>query len=35
MTETQRMSSFYDLYIHMCKQRYPNGNNVKDSFLPC
>jgi len=29
------MSSFYDLYIHMCKQRYSNGKNVKDSFLPC
>jgi hypothetical protein len=21
-TEPQRMSSFYDLYIHMCKQRH-------------
>jgi hypothetical protein len=22
ITETQRMSSFYDLYVHMCKQRH-------------
>jgi hypothetical protein len=25
ITETQRMSAFYDLYIHMCKQRHPNS----------
>ena len=28
ITETQRMSSFYDLYVHMCKQRHPNSTTT-------
>ena len=28
ITETQRMSSFYDLYIHMCKQRQPDSSTT-------
>ena len=26
ITETQRMSAFYDLYVHMCKQRQPDSS---------
>jgi hypothetical protein len=28
ITETQRMSSYYDLYVHMCKQRHPNSSTT-------